>query len=207
MSKKILIADDHHIVLEGTSMVLESRIPDVIIDQAEDYPEAYEKICREKYDMIILDINMPESKNKKMISEITEADPDIKILVFSAYEDSVAIQYIREGAHGYVNKLSKIDELVDAVHKIFSEGHYYSNTIVSQLLVSSIRNIPLNPLDSLSKREYEIFRLMVKGYGNLEISNTMNIQMPTISTYKKRIYIKLKTANIADLIELYNKYC
>ncbi|MDQ1095211.1 MULTISPECIES: response regulator transcription factor [Chryseobacterium] len=207
MSKKILIADDHHIVLEGTTIVLESRIPDVIIDQAEDYPEAYEKICGEKYDMIILDINMPESKNKKMISEIMEADPDIKILVFSAYEDSVAIQYIREGAHGYVNKLSKIDELVDAVNKIFSEGYYYSTNIVNQLLISSIRNIPLNPLDALSKREYEIFRLMAKGHGNLEISNLMNIQMPTISTYKKRIYVKLKTANIADLIALYQKYC
>ncbi|SDR05084.1 two component transcriptional regulator, LuxR family [Chryseobacterium soldanellicola] len=202
MIKKILIADDHDIVLVGTSLILESKIKDVAIDLAEDYPEALEKISREKYDLIILDINMPESKNKKMISEIKALDPAIKILMFSAYEEEIAVQYIKEGANGYVSKLSKSEEISEAVNKIFSEGFYYPPNIVAQLFQES----PLDSIKNLSAREYEIFILMVKGYGNLEISNKMGIQMPTISTYKKRIYTKLKTSNLPDLIKLYETY-
>ncbi|MDV7695761.1 response regulator transcription factor [Chryseobacterium soli] len=202
MTKYILIADDHDIVLAGTSLILESRIQDIIIHQAEDYPEAIDKISKQKYDLVILDINMPESKNKKMISEIKELDPDIKILIFSAYEEEIAVQYIKEGANGYLSKLSKVDEISEAVKKIFSEGYYYPSTIVNQLLQDS----PLDSIKNLSEREYEIFILMVKGYGNLEISNAMNIQMTTISTYKKRIHNKLKTNNLATLIKLYQTY-
>ncbi|WP_223609282.1 response regulator transcription factor [Chryseobacterium sp. OSA05B] len=202
MNRSILIADDHDIVLAGTSLILESRIQNVIIHQAEDYPEAILKISRQKYDLVILDINMPESKNKKMISEIKELDPDIKILIFSAYEEEIAVQYIKEGANGYLSKLSKVDEISEAVKKIFSEGFYYPSSIVNQLLQTS----PLDSIKNLSEREYEIFILMVKGYGNLEISNTMNIQMTTISTYKKRIHTKLKTNNLATLIKLYETY-
>ncbi|MGC5745704.1 response regulator [Chryseobacterium sp. NFX27] len=202
MIKNILIADDHDIVLVGTSMILESRIQGVAIDQAEDYPEAIEKISERKYDLVILDINMPESKNKKMISEIKALDPDIKILIFSAYEEEVAVQYIKEGANGYLSKLSKSEEISDAVNKIFSEGFYYPSSIVRQLLQES----PLDSIKNLSVREYEIFILMVQGNGNLEISNKMGIQMPTISTYKKRIHNKLKTKNLADLIKLHQTY-
>jgi DNA-binding NarL/FixJ family response regulator len=202
MIKNILIADDHDIVLVGTSIILESRVQNAVIDQAEDYPETLEKIAVKKYDLVILDINMPESKNKKMISEIRAIDPDIKILIFSAYEEEIAVQYIKEGANGYVSKLSKSEEISDAVNKVFSDGYYYPSSIVSQLFNES----PMDIIKNLSEREYEIFNLMVKGYGNLEISNKMGIQMPTISTYKKRIHKKLKTNNIADLIKLYHTY-
>lgn len=202
MTKNILIADDHDIVLVGTSMILESRIPNVVTDLAEDYPKVLEKISNQKYDLVILDINMPESKNKKMIAEIKAADPDIKILIFSAYEEEVAVQYIKEGANGYISKLSKSDEISDAVKKIFSDGYYYPSNIVNQLFLES----PLDSIKNLSAREYEIFILMVNGNGNLEISNKMGIQMPTISTYKKRIHTKLKTSNLADLIKLYQTH-
>ncbi|MDQ0593947.1 DNA-binding NarL/FixJ family response regulator [Chryseobacterium ginsenosidimutans] len=202
MTKNILIADDHDIVLVGTSIILESRIPDVLIDTAEDYPKAMEKIFQKKYDLVILDINMPESKNKKMITEIKAADPDIKILIFSAYEEEIAVQYIKEGANGYISKLSKSDEISDAVKKIFSDGYYYPANIIDQLFQES----PLDSIKNLSAREYEIFILMVNGNGNLEISNKMGIQMPTISTYKKRIHTKLKTSNLADLIKLYHTH-
>lgn len=202
MTKNILIADDHDIVLVGTSMILESRIPDVVIDLAEDYPKALEKISKQKYDLVILDINMPESKNKKMITEIKAADSNIKILIFSAYEEEIAVQYIKEGANGYISKLSKSDEISDAVKKIFSDGYYYPSNIINQLFQES----PLDAIKNLSTREYEIFILMVNGNGNLEISNKMGIQMPTISTYKKRIHTKLKTNNLADLIKLYQIY-
>uniref|UniRef100_A0AAU6WL42 Response regulator transcription factor n=1 Tax=Chryseobacterium endophyticum TaxID=1854762 RepID=A0AAU6WL42_9FLAO len=123
MSKKILIADDHDIVLTGTSLILESKIKDIIIDTAENYIEVLEKVITSlPYDLIILDINMPESKNKKMISEIKEIRAETKILIFSVHDESVALQYIQEGADGYLNKLSKVEEIAEAVKKCWKKA-------------------------------------------------------------------------------------
>ncbi len=206
MSKRILIADDHDIVLTGTSLILESKIQGIIIDTAENYLEVQEKMAREPYDLIILDINMPESKNKKMISEIKAICAATKILIFSVHDESVALQYIQEGADGYLNKLSKVEEIAEAVKKILDEGYYYPVKITQYLLDTSNRPVHTNPLEKLSDREYQILDLMARGEGNLEISNILNIQMPTISTYKKRIYKKLGTGNIADLIKIHEKF-
>lgn len=206
MNKRILIADDHDIVLTGTSLILESKIKEISIDTAENYREVLEKISIQPYDLIILDINMPESRNKKMISEIKAICKDTKILIFSVHDESVALQYIQEGADGYLNKLSKVEEISEAVQKILCEGYYYPVGITQYLLKTSNEPLKNNPLEKLSAREYQIFNLMVKGDGNLEISNTLNIQMPTISTYKKRIYNKLGTTNIADLIKIHENF-
>jgi DNA-binding NarL/FixJ family response regulator len=206
MPKRILIADDHDIVLTGTSLILESKIRDITIDTAENYLEVLEKMVLQPFDLIILDINMPESKNKKMISEIKAICADTKILIFSVHDESVALQYIQEGADGYLNKLSKVEEIAEAVKKILEEGHYYPLKITQYLLKTSNGLHQVNPLEKLSDREYQILRLMAKGEGNLEISNILNIQMPTISTYKKRIYKKVGTSNIADLIKIYENF-
>ncbi|WP_294290490.1 response regulator transcription factor [uncultured Chryseobacterium sp.] len=206
MSKKILIADDHDIVLTGTSLILESKIKDIIIDTAENYIEVLDKVTSQPYDLIILDINMPESKNKKMISEIKEIRAETKILIFSVHDESVALQYIQEGADGYLNKLSKVEEIAEAVKKMLEEGYYYPLKITQYLLKNSGKPLPANPLEKLSEREYQILTLMAKGEGSLEISNILDIRMPTISTYKKRIYKKLGTSNIADLIKICESY-
>ncbi len=206
MTKRILIADDHDIVLTGTSMILESKIRDITIDTAENYLEVLEKMEYQPFDLIILDINMPESKNKKMISEIKAICADTRILVFSVHDEATALQYIQEGADGYLNKLSKVEEIAEAVKRILEEGHYYPVTITQYLLKTSNGLQPINPLEKLSDRERQILQLMARGEGNLEISNILNIQMPTISTYKKRIYKKLGTGNIADLIKIYENF-
>ncbi len=206
MSKRILIADDHDIVLTGTSMILESKIRNITIDTAENYLEVLEKTAQQPFDLIILDINMPESKNKKMISEIKAICRGTRILIFSVHDEATALQYIQEGADGYLNKLSKVEEIAEAVKKILEEGHYYPATIMQYLLKTSNGPQLMNPLEKLSDREHQILQLMAKGEGNLEISNILDIRMPTISTYKKRIYKKLGTGNIADLIKIYEKF-
>jgi len=206
MEKKILIADDHDVVLFGTKLALESRVENVTIDTAGDYYQAMHKISKEKFDLIIMDINMPGTKNIKMIQEIKSIDQDMKILIFSAYEESVGMQYIKEGANGYINKLSTVDELAEAVIKIFTVGNYYPYNMVSQMFQASTEKKPLNPIETLTEKEYKIFVLFSQGLGNLEISNLMEIHTTTVSTYKRRIYKKLKVSNLAELINLYQKH-
>lgn len=200
MNKKILIADDHYIVRAGTAMVLESAYPWLNINFAENYEQTKNFIGSNSYDLLILDIDMPGSQYKQMIHELKSIQNSLKILVFSGYDNDVALQYIREGAEGYLNKQSNEEQIKSAVKSILDKGYYYP----TELIVPIIQNKKNSPGEKLSSREYEIFKLLSYGNGNLEIANMLNIKMSTVSTYKKRIFEKLNVANIAELIKAYN---
>ncbi|MDR4894328.1 MULTISPECIES: response regulator transcription factor [unclassified Chryseobacterium] len=202
MTKKIIIADDHFVVRLGTTLILESHYKEVKISYAESYTELTDKLYAEQFELLILDINMPESKYLSMIGEIKTIQPDLKILVFSVYDNDIAVQYIIEGADGYINKLSDENNILEAVQQIFETGTYYSPDIVKKLVSSVKKDTPINPLETLSEREKEIFNLLVKGYGNIEVSNELNLHLSTVSTYKARIYKKLNIKNTVDLVRL-----
>ncbi len=202
MTRKIIIADDHFVVRLGTTLILESHYKDVKISYAESYTELTDKLYAAQFDLLILDINMPESKYLSMIGEIKTIQPDLKILVFSVYDNDIAVQYIIEGADGYINKLSDENNILEAVQQIFETGNYYSPEIVKKLVSSAKKDTPINPLETLSEREKEIFDLLVKGYGNIEVSNELNLHLSTVSTYKARIYKKLNIKNTVDLVRL-----
>lgn len=199
MNERILIADDHYVVRAGTALVLESAFPDLNIDFAENYEQVKKILGGQQYDLLILDIDMPGTQYKKMIPELKGIQENIKILVFSGYDKDVAIQYIREGAEGYLNKQSSEEEIKNAVKTILEKGYFYPAELIG-LIIQNQRN---NPAEKLSSREYEIFKLLADGNGNLEIANRLSIQMSTVSTYKKRIFQKLDVGNIAELIKVY----
>lgn len=202
MDRKIIIADDHFVVRLGTTLILESHYKNIQISYAESYTNLTDQLHTEQFDLVILDINMPESKYLSMISELKKIQPDLKILVFSVYDNDIAIQYIIEGADGYINKLCDENNILEAVESIFETGTYYSPDIVKKLVSSAKKEAPANPLESLSEREKEIFDLLIQGYGNIEISNELNLHLSTVSTYKTRIYKKLNIKNTVDLVRL-----
>ncbi|SHH34895.1 two component transcriptional regulator, LuxR family [Chryseobacterium oranimense] len=199
MNERILIADDHYVVRAGTALVLESVYPKTNIDFAENYDQVKEHISNHDYDLLLLDTDMPGTQYKKMVSELKGIQKNLKILVFSGHGKDVAIQYIREGAEGYLNKQSSKEEIREAVKSVIQKGYYYPSELIGLI----VQNKKGNPVEKLSTREYEIFQLLAKGSGNLEIGNKLDIQMSTVSTYKKRIFKKLNVSNIAELIKVY----
>ncbi|WP_284653679.1 response regulator transcription factor [Flavobacterium terrisoli] len=202
---KILIVDDHLVVRTGVSIILEESFKDVELFTTENYPETIAFLKEEEVELIILDINIPGGKNKEMISEIKELQPNVKVLIFSVYDEAThAYQYIVAGANGYLNKLSDKDKIILAVDTILKTGNYFSPDFVSTIINASINKQAMNPLDKLSKREMEITELLVEGNGNLEIANKLNIQMTTVSTHKNKIFNKLNIKNIVELISLFN---
>ncbi|WP_312393947.1 response regulator transcription factor [Chryseobacterium sp.] len=197
MNKKIIIADDHPVVRTGTKLILLSNYKDLAIDQVADYKSLLLQLYQNEYDLIFLDINMPGSINTSMINEIKKIQSNVKILIYTAYNEYVAMQYINNGADGYLNKNSSEKDILNAVNQILSYGYFYPSEIINQLSKKS------NPVEKLSKREMQIFKLIAEGYGNLEIMNTLNLQSSTVSTHKKRIFEKLNIENISDLIKIY----
>lgn len=203
--KNIIIADDHYVVRVGTSIIIESEFNEVKIFYAEKYTQVLDLLRTTKIDLIILDINMPESKYIEMISEIKSINAQVKILVFSVYEENIAIQYIMSGADGYLNKLSDESEIINAIKNIFEIGNYFPNKILDKIIKYARNEISTNPFENLTQKEFKIFELLMNGNGNLEISNILDLKKSTISTHKKRIFEKLNVKSIPEMINLYNE--
>lgn len=209
MSKKynFIVADDHGIVRQGVSFVIKELYQGSNVFQADNFAEIIRLVNHEKVDLLILDVNFPDGSSLSILPSIKKIQPDIKILIFSAYdEDIYAIRYINAGADGYLHKLSTEDEIKMAINQVMTFGRYLSRNIQEKLTNNYIFKKPQNPLEQLSNRELEIARLMVEGYGNIEICAALDLQKSTVSTYKNRIFEKLQIEHISELIHLFNLY-
>ena len=202
MKKKILIADDHHVVRIGTALILEKNFDDFEIDFAETYPEVKQKVETENYDLVILDIELPGSILKSMVKEIKSISGDTLVMIFTSYKENIAMQYIEEGANGFLNKQSEPEIFVKAVDAVLKEGYYYTPGMVNGMMEGLKMK---KKIGSLSERELQVFTLLAKGNGNLEIANTLNIEESTVGTYKRRVYQKLNITNLVELLEIYNE--
>lgn len=207
--KKItfLLADDHSIIRQGLELLIKDEFMNAEVLHASDIDSVIKIVEKEKINFIVLDINFPDGSSLSAVSKILEINPTIKILIFSAFDENLyALRYIKAGAVGYLNKLSDEDEIKQAILNIVIRGKHISQKIQEQILDSYVNKKPINPLDLLSDRELEIATLLVKGYGNLEISAKLDIKQNTISTLKNRVYQKLDISNLPELIDIFNVY-
>lgn len=204
MKYKILIVDDHLVVRIGVAMVLKEQFQNLIISNAENFFETITILKENFFDLIILDINIIGGKKSRMIDDLRAIQPNIKILIFSAHEEEqYGCRYILSGANGYLNKLCSEEKLILTVTNILEKGKYIESEIINRIVEAALNKTPINPLDILSKREFEIAELLIRGEGNLEIANRLSIQMSTVSTFKSRIFEKLKVGNIVELIDIF----
>ncbi len=202
-----LLADDHSVVRKGVSLIIEELVEKPMIYHSSTIIETIQIIKKNKIDILILDINFPEGNNTNIVSEIRELNGAIKILMFSALEEDIyALRYINAGAHGFLNKTSSETEMKEALSTFIQTGKYFTPNIKEKILDKFMYKKNLNPLDQLSDREMEVALLLIKGYGNLEISLMKMIQPTTVSTYKKRIFEKLNIDNLVSLIDVFNSY-
>lgn len=206
--KKILIADDHSIVRLGASIIINEKFKNTEIINATTIKEVYDHLNNSKFDLLLLDINMPGGNNIKVINEILSLQNDLKILVFSSYDENIyALRYIEAGAAGYLNKNTAMEELANAIQSIQERGRYMSDAIkdlyVQKLTTNKSTLDKANPLYKLSNREMDVAKHLIEGHGILEVSNLLKLSSSTVSTYKSRIFEKLTVNNIPELIELF----
>jgi len=202
-----LIADDHSIVRQGVSLLIKELFFNAKIHQAGNFKETLKVLRETKIDLLVLDINFPDGNSLNIIAETKAIQPDIKILIFSAYdEDIYALRYLNAGASGYLNKGSNEQEMKHALKSMMVSGKYITQNIKDRILDSYISKKPVNPLELLSNREVEVARLLIKGYGNMEIAEQLQVKKSTVSTFKNRIFEKLEINNLADLIDFFQLY-
>ncbi len=200
---KFLLADDHMIVRQGMQLVIEDLVENFEIFTASSVQQIRKQINLHSFDIAILDAELQDGNCISVIPEFKELQPDVKIMVFTSFEEeNYSLKFIQAGADGFLSKLSEESEIQNAVSEMIQNGSYFP-TFTRKLMELSSHNLDfLNPLNRLSERELQIAELYAKGAGNLEIANALDLKQNTVSTFKKRIFEKLKVNSLVELVEL-----
>lgn len=204
---KFITADDHDIVAKSLVYMLKDLYKDCEVFQVDKVNQIIQILQKETIDLLILDISFPEGDTLGIIPKLREIQPNLKILIFSGHDENIyAMRYFHANINGYVSKLINLNEVKNAILEVMNNRKSFSKVIQEQILDNSILKKPSNTLQQLSNREFEIAKLFVKGYGNTEICQELDLQKSTVSTYKNRIFEKLEVGNVAELINLFNLY-
>jgi two-component system invasion response regulator UvrY len=206
---QVLIADDHSIVRYGTALVIKEMLPAGTIREANNFDQALKLLDTDRFDLLVLDINIPGGNNLQMIDVVKLRQPHVKILIFSGYDEQLyALRYLQAGADGYVVKQAPEGELKAAIQTIQNNDKYISPTVKQHLIngLTTKKAFARNPLTGLSNREMEVMQLLVKGASVAEIGVTLSLQISTVSTYKSRIFEKMEVSNIVELVEKVKLY-
>ena len=201
-SVRVLLADDHAVVREGYRRLLE-RTPDIkVVAETGTGEEAYRLFCDLAPDVVIMDINLPGMSGVEATRRVVAREPQAKVLIFSMHEDAMfASRALQAGARGYVTKASAPEVLVDAVRAVSAGKAYISQDVAQQLALQALPGQRL-PLNHLSPREFEVFRLLAEGRSVAEIAQVMCLSQKTIANYQSSIRQKLELTNAAQVVRL-----
>jgi len=199
-SIRVLIADDHQIVRAGLIQFLSDQHDIEVAGEAADGDELLALIRRESFDVILLDIAMPGKNGIDCLRVIRQSNPDLRVLMLSGYPEAhYAINLLRSGASGFVSKNAPSEELIRAI-RVVSRGRRYLSEAAADLVSAELSNPTEKKLhETLSEREFQIFRKLATGPAPTEIANDLNLSVKTVSTYRSRVLEKMSLKTNADL--------
>lgn len=198
---RILIVDDHPIVRKGLKQILGEAEDIIIADEADRGLEVLKKIKGHSYDLILLDLSLPDMSGIEVLRELKTKKVKIPVLVLSMYsEEQYAIKSFQAGAAGYITKESLPDELTGAI-RLVKEGKKYITPSVAELMALNLEHDNRKlPHENLSGREFFIMCMIGSGKSIKHIADELSLSLKTISTYKTRMLKKMKMENNSDII-------
>ena len=197
---RILIADDHAIVRAGLQTLLSGH-PDIeVAGEASSGNEAIRMVREGKWDVVLLDISMPDKNGVDTLTEIKRHRPELPVVMLSMHPESqYAVSLLRAGASGYVSKEGAPEELVVAIRTV-AQGRRYVSATVGELLAADLDRTADRPLHGgLSEREFQIFCKLAAGQPVSRIAGELFLSVKTVSTYRARILEKMGMKTNADL--------
>jgi two-component system, NarL family, invasion response regulator UvrY len=197
---RVLIADDHAVVRAGLRQFLEMDQSIRAIGEASSGRETLQQLRDGRWNLLLLDINMPDQNGLDILRQVRAEHPDTRVLMLSGLpERQYAVNVLRAGASGFLSKDSAADELLKAVRTVLS-GHRYVSASLADVLITDMDVDSEQPLHSrLSEREFQILCKLAAGRAVSEIGNELSISVKTVSTYRSRILEKMSFKTNADL--------
>lgn len=199
---RVFLVDDHPVVRDGYRRLLDNHNGIEVVAEADSGERACRQYEKVKPDVVVLDLNMPGIGGIETISRLLAKDQHAKILVFSMHESEIMISRALEaGACGYLTKHSAASQMIDAVRSV-AAGKPFVNQQLMTSLVDKIKKKAPDPVDVLSKREFEVFYKLAEGYSIAEIAEQLSISPKTAGVHQTNIMKKLKLRNSSELTRL-----
>jgi two-component system invasion response regulator UvrY len=197
---KILIVDDHTVVRQGLRHVLADEFRRAEFGEARNAQEALNRVWKDKWDVVVLDITLPGRSGLDVLREIKHSKPKLPVLVLSMHpEDQFAVRVLKSGASGYMTKESASEELVGAVKKVVQGGRYVSPSLAEKMAMYLTVDPKKKPHENLSDREFQVMRLIASGKTVREIAEENFLSVKTVRTYRQRIFEKMSLKRNAEL--------
>lgn len=197
---KVLVADDHEVVRRGLNELLRDEYPDVHIGEASSGREIIARLAENTWDLILLDIMMPETNIIDTLKRIREFDTNVPVLILTAgSETEYAVRTLRSGANGYITKQHASDKLIEAIQKVLAGETYLSSEAVQALAEELRQDASASPHETLSRRELQVFCLIARGKGVKEVAFDLSVSAKTVATYISRIREKTGLTNYVDI--------
>ncbi len=201
----VVIADDHQLIRDGWSLILNRDGRFKVVGTCADSDSAVQMSIKKKPDVVLMDINMPPFSGMEATRRILEASPDTHIIAVTMHsQPSYAKKMLNLGATGYVTKNSSPEEMVEAIVEV-SQGHQFICAEMTELMSEVIRD-PGNftGVQALTEREVEVVNLVKQGRSTNDIAEKLNISNNTVEAHRHNILRKLKLKNTAALINFMN---
>jgi len=197
---RILIADDHAIVRAGLKQFIADQLDMEVAGEAATGAETIALVRTQEFDIVLLDISMPDKNGIDTLKAIKHIKPELPVLILSAHaEEQYAVNLLRAGASGYINKETASTQLVGAVRTAV-QGRKYVSPTLAQVLAEGISGNGDEPLHgSLSQREFQIFCKLAGGQAVSQIADELHLSVKTVSTYRTRVLEKMGMKSNADL--------
>ena len=188
------------IIRRGMQLIV-SRLPDWTIVEAADPGELFDALRRERFDAVVMDLTFRDRSGFEIIDQLRRERPGLPVLILSSRpEEQYAVQAIRAGARGYVQKDATADEITGAIERVASGRTWISDAVAQQMADELSRPTEKAPHELLSPRELEVFRLIATGSSMSEIAAALNISIKTASTFRTRILQKMSLRTNADIV-------
>ncbi len=203
--RKVLIVDDHPLVREGLTDLINKEKDIVVCGWAKDIPQTIKAIEKLKPDVVTVDISLEKASGLDLMKDIKARFPGLPILALSMHQESIfAERSIRAGAKGYITKQEATKKVITAIRKVLEGRLYLSETMKEKLVYSLIGNKDSDAgsslTDRLTDRELEVFRLIGQGKATRQIAEQLCLSAKTIETYRSRIKEKLNLSSGSELL-------
>ena len=198
--KRILLVDDHSIVRQGLRNLIELESDMEVTGEAASGLEAIQLIRANSYDVVVMDISMPDKNGVDTLHDLKHIAPELPVLILSGYaEEQYALNLMRSGCKGYLSKDAESDEIITAIRTI-AKGKRYISSELAELMTNELSH-PSDKLlhETLSDREFQVFFKLASGRSATEIADELCISVKTVSTYRTRILEKMSLKTNADL--------
>ena len=201
---RIFIVDDHPLVREGLVNLINAQDDLIVSGEAEDCSQAIRGISKDRPNVALIDISLKNESGLELVKDLGTRFPEVALIVLSMHDEALyAERALRAGAHGYVMKRETSKSVLVSIRRVLEGGVYVSDKIVNRMarrLSSSRKAAARSPVERLSDRELEIFRLLGQGRTTSEIAVDLNLSLKTVQAYCARAKEKFGVASLTELL-------